>query len=45
MLAKAQNEVKTAIVMLKTNQDYTQAKVLLNKAEGNVRKATAIVES
>ncbi|MCE4050845.1 MULTISPECIES: N-acetylmuramic acid 6-phosphate etherase [Bacillaceae] len=38
-LENAQNEVKTAIVMLKTNKEYKEAKELLGTAGGYVRKA------
>lgn len=38
-LEEANNEVKTAVVMIKTNENYDTAKMLLNDAGGYVRKA------
>ncbi|WP_394554468.1 N-acetylmuramic acid 6-phosphate etherase [Priestia aryabhattai] len=38
-LEEANNEVKTAVVMIKTNENYDTAKILLNDAGGYVRKA------
>ncbi|CAH0196699.1 N-acetylmuramic acid 6-phosphate etherase [Priestia megaterium] len=38
-LEEANNEVKTAVVMIKTNENYDTAKMLLNNADGYVRKA------
>lgn len=38
-LEEANNEVKTAVVMIKTNENYDTAKMLLNNAGGYVRKA------
>ncbi|MGP0687502.1 N-acetylmuramic acid 6-phosphate etherase [Priestia aryabhattai] len=38
-LEEANNEVKTAVVMIKTNEIYDTAKLLLNNAGGYVRKA------
>ncbi|MEB2265472.1 N-acetylmuramic acid 6-phosphate etherase [Priestia megaterium] len=38
-LEEANNEVKTAVVMIKTNENYDTAKRLLNNADGYVRKA------
>lgn len=38
-LEEANNEVKIAVVMIKTNENYDTAKMLLNNADGYVRKA------
>ncbi|AXI27752.1 N-acetylmuramic acid 6-phosphate etherase [Priestia aryabhattai] len=38
-LEEANNEVKTAVVMIKTNENYDTARILLNDAGGYVRKA------
>ena len=38
-LEEANNEVKTAVVMIKTNENYDTAKLLLNNAGGYARKA------
>ncbi|MBY0091353.1 N-acetylmuramic acid 6-phosphate etherase [Priestia megaterium] len=38
-LEEANNEVKTAVVMIKINENYDTAKMLLNNADGYVRKA------
>lgn len=38
-LEEANNEIKTAVVMIKTNENYDTAKLLLNNAGGYVRKA------
>lgn len=37
-LEEANNEVKTAVVMIKTNENYDTARILLNDAGGYVRK-------
>ncbi|WP_285767126.1 N-acetylmuramic acid 6-phosphate etherase [Peribacillus sp. SI8-4] len=44
MLEKANNQVKPAIVMIKTSRDYNQAMELLEKADGDVRMAISIGE-
>ncbi len=38
-LEEANNEIKTAVVMIKTNENYDAAKILLNNADGYVRRA------
>ncbi|MBU3570935.1 N-acetylmuramic acid 6-phosphate etherase [Priestia aryabhattai] len=38
-LEEANNEVKTAVVMIKTNENYDTARILLNDAGSYVRKA------
>jgi N-acetylmuramic acid 6-phosphate etherase len=38
-LELANNEVKTAIVMLETGKEYNEAKMLLEQSKGYVRKA------
>ncbi|MFC9598272.1 N-acetylmuramic acid 6-phosphate etherase [Peribacillus butanolivorans] len=42
MLEKANNQVKSAIVMIKTSTTYDQATELLEQADGDVRKAISI---
>jgi N-acetylmuramic acid 6-phosphate etherase len=42
LLQKSHGNVKTAIVMQKTNTNYKKAKELLKKANGFVRKAIEI---
>ncbi|WP_082630415.1 N-acetylmuramic acid 6-phosphate etherase [Peribacillus muralis] len=44
ILEAANNQVKPAIVMIKTSRDYVQATELLEKADGDVRKAISICE-
>ncbi|MFD9625560.1 N-acetylmuramic acid 6-phosphate etherase [Peribacillus muralis] len=44
VLEAANNQVKPAIVMIKTSRDYVQATELLEKADGDVRKAISICE-
>ncbi|MFN2746331.1 N-acetylmuramic acid 6-phosphate etherase [Bacillus sp. z60-18] len=41
-LAAAENQVKTAIVMLKTNADLTTAQKLLKESDGSIEKALTI---
>ncbi|WP_144552810.1 N-acetylmuramic acid 6-phosphate etherase [Peribacillus simplex] len=43
-LEKANNQVKPAIVMIKTATDYEKAMELLENADGDVRKAISIYE-
>ena len=43
-LEKADNQVKPAIVMIKTATDYEKAMELLENADGDVRKAISIYE-
>ncbi|WP_458355419.1 N-acetylmuramic acid 6-phosphate etherase [Peribacillus frigoritolerans] len=43
-LEKADNQVKPAIVMIKTATDYEKAMELLKNADGDVRKAISIYE-
>jgi N-acetylmuramic acid 6-phosphate etherase len=43
-LEKANNQVKPAIVMIKTATDYEKAMELLEKADGDVRNAISIYE-
>ena len=38
------NQVKTAIIMLKTNEDAAAAEKLLEKSEGDIEKALSIYE-
>ncbi|MFE5429665.1 N-acetylmuramic acid 6-phosphate etherase [Peribacillus simplex] len=44
-LEKANNQVKPAIVMIKTATDYEKAMELLENADGDVRKAISIYEN
>ncbi len=37
-LEEANNEIKTAVVMFKTKENYDAAKILLNNADGYVRR-------
>ncbi|MPQ27470.1 N-acetylmuramic acid 6-phosphate etherase [Bacillus paralicheniformis] len=43
-LEKSNNQVKTAIIMLKTNEDAAAAEKLLEKSEGDIEKALSIYE-
>jgi len=41
-LEKAKGHVKTALVMIKANVDYKEAKERLRRADGFVRKAISL---
>ncbi|MCI4129316.1 N-acetylmuramic acid 6-phosphate etherase [Bacillus haynesii] len=43
-LEKSNNQVKTAIIMLKINEDAAAAEKLLEKSEGDIEKALSIYE-
>ncbi|MCY7751743.1 N-acetylmuramic acid 6-phosphate etherase [Bacillus haynesii] len=43
-LEKSHNQVKTAIIMLKINEDAAAAEKLLEKSEGDIEKALSIYE-
>ena len=43
-LEKSHNQVKTAILMVKTNEDAAAAENLLEKSEGDIEKALSIYE-
>ncbi|MCY8225589.1 N-acetylmuramic acid 6-phosphate etherase [Bacillus haynesii] len=43
-LEKSNNQVKTAIIMLKTNEDAASAEKLLQKSEGDIEKALSFYE-
>ncbi|MEC0763196.1 N-acetylmuramic acid 6-phosphate etherase [Bacillus haynesii] len=43
-LEKSHNQVKTAIIMLKTNENAAAAEKLLEKSEGDIEKALSIYE-
>ncbi|MCJ2148256.1 N-acetylmuramic acid 6-phosphate etherase [Bacillus paralicheniformis] len=43
-LEKSHNQVKTAILMVKTNEDAAAAEKLLEKSEGDIEKALSIYE-
>ncbi|MCY9369895.1 N-acetylmuramic acid 6-phosphate etherase [Bacillus haynesii] len=43
-LEKSNNQVKTAIIMLKTNENAAAAEKLLEKSEGDIEKALSIYE-
>ncbi len=43
-LEKSHNQVKTAIIMLKTNEDAAASENLLEKSEGDIEKALSIYE-
>ena len=43
-LEMSNNQVKTAIIMLKTNEDAAAAEKLLEKSEGDIEKALSIYE-
>ncbi|TWM27263.1 N-acetylmuramic acid 6-phosphate etherase [Bacillus paralicheniformis] len=43
-LEKSNNQVKTAIIMVKTNEDAAASEKLLEKSEGDIEKAISIYE-